>query len=65
MGTAFYKLDVSVDEKTRPGICFKRRNRTFETLSRGFETLDEVFEDLRKNQNLEQEFEKLGRLFVL
>ena len=29
-------LDVSVDQKTRPSICFKTCSRAFETLSRAF-----------------------------
>ena len=35
-------LNVSIDQKTRPSICF-------ETSVRAFETLGQAFEDLREN----------------
>ena len=35
----YHKFSVSVDQKTRPSICFKTCGRAFETLSRDFETL--------------------------
>ena len=48
--TRFSKtLNVSVDQKTRPGICFKTCGRAFETLGRAFKTLGQAFDDLREN----------------
>ena len=55
MKAAFYRpdyekiLNESVDQKTRPSICFKTWGQVFETLSRAFETLDQAFEGLREN----------------
>ena len=50
------KNNVSVDQKTRPNICFKtygqafeKLGRAFETLSRAFKILGRAFEDLREN----------------
>ena len=49
-------LNVSVDQKTWPSICFKTcgrafemRSRAFETLGQAFETLSQPFEGLREN----------------
>ena len=39
-------LNVCVDQKTRPNICFKKRGGTFETLSQAFQTLGQAFEKL-------------------
>ena len=55
--TRFLKiLNVSVDEKIWPSICFRTRGRAFETLrraleilGRAFETLDRAFEGLSEN----------------
>ena len=65
-------LNVSVDQKTRPSICFKtcgvafeRLSRAFETLSRAFETFGRVFQGLRENQKLGRGFRKLCRMFLL
>ena len=41
--------NVSVDQKTRPNICFKTYSQAFEKLGRAFETLGRAFEDLREN----------------
>ena len=48
-------LNVSVDQKTRPSICFKTRGQTFETLSRAFEILE-------KTNSSDESFKKLGRV---
>ena len=56
-------LNVSVDQMTRPNICFKTCGRAFERFMRAFETLSRAFEGLRENQKLGLEFEKLGRVF--
>ena len=32
-------LNVSLDQKTRPNICFKTRNRAFQKLGRDFKKL--------------------------
>ena len=41
-------LKVTVDQKTRPRICFKTSGRTFLTLIRALETPDQAFEGLRE-----------------
>ena len=41
--------NISIDQKTRPSICFKRYGGAIETLSRTFETLGRDFEGLREN----------------
>ena len=48
-------LNVSVDQKTRPSICFKTRSQAFETLSRAFEILE-------KTNSSDESFKKLGRV---
>ena len=48
-------LNVSVDQKTRPSICFKTRGQAFETLSRAFEILE-------KTNSSDESFKKLGRV---
>ena len=39
-------VNVSVDQKTQPSICFKKCRRAFEKLSRAFETLGRAFQTL-------------------
>ena len=51
-------INVSIDQKTWPRICFKTQGRAFQTLRRAFETL-------RENQKFSREFENLNRMFVL
>ena len=57
---------------TRPSTCFNTHGRAFQTLGRAvqslgraFQTLGGAFEALRENKKPGQEFEKLGRVFVL
>ena len=56
-------INVSVDQKTRPSICFKTCARAFETLGRALKTLGRALEDLRENQKLGREFKNLDRVF--
>ena len=42
-------LNVSVDQKARPSIYFKKCGRAFETLNRAFETLGRAFEGFRES----------------
>ena len=42
-------LNVSVNQKIRPSICFKTCGRAFETLGRDIETLNRALEVLREN----------------
>ena len=65
-------LNVSVNQKNRSNICFKKCGQALETLSRASEKLGRAFEGLRENQmfgrefeQLEWVFEKLHRMFVL
>ena len=65
-------INVSVNQKIRPSICFKtwlrafeRLSRAFKTLGKAFKTLNQACEGLRENQKLGQKLEKLGRVFVL
>ena len=45
--TRFSKiLNVSIEQKTRPSICFKTWGQAFETLSQAFEALSRAFETL-------------------
>ena len=39
-------LNVSIDQNTRPSICFKTFGQAFERLSRAFDTLGRAFEGL-------------------
>ena len=40
---------MSVDQNTRPSICFKTCGRAFEALRRAYETLGRPFEGVREN----------------
>ena len=45
--TRFSKtLNVSIDQKTRPNICFKTHGQAFKTLCRAFQALGQAFEVL-------------------
>ena len=56
----FQFLNVSIDQKTQPSICFKTHGQVFQTLSQAFQTLERDFEALRENQKLDTKFEKFG-----
>lgn len=68
--TYFQFLNVSIDLKTQPSICFKTHGQNFQTLSwafqtfsQAFQTFDRIFAALRENQKFGRKFQKVGCVF--
>ena len=59
----FQFLNVSVDQKTQPSICFKIHGRAFQTLNQAFQTLDQAFEALREMKSLAESLKNLTECF--
>ena len=56
----FQFLNVSIDQKTQPSICFKTQGQVFQTLNQAFQTLSQAFQTLDGAFEALRETEKFG-----